>query len=281
MPTRRRSRGDEDFLGCRTYNHAWERFSPIDLEAPWYGWRLSLRCIRCASERQRQHQLRHRGRHGGGVISMRRATSPNRAWATSVRPSRSSAKQLFTKLRQELRDNKQRSGRKGREDQYHLDQEGSQEEGSSSEENKRRNKEESLSTNPTVTIERVTPTQAKQWLQGNVDNRKLRETRVVFFTRLLQEDEWELTGDAIVFADQGILINGQHRLTAVVVSKVPAQFLVLRGVPSKTQEVMDQRTQSESVRPVTPTRCALSQCGLGRTQLALPVGVHRAHFSAR
>ena len=93
---------------------------------------------------------------------------------------------------------------------------------------------------PTVTIETVSPTKAKGWLQGNVDNRKLRETRVLFFSRLLQEGEWELTGDAIVFDDQGILINGQHRLTAVVVSKISAEFLVLRGVPSKAQEVMDQ-----------------------------------------
>ena len=92
----------------------------------------------------------------------------------------------------------------------------------------------------TVAIEKVSPTKAKAWLQGNVDNRKLRETRVLHFSRLLEEGEWELTGDAIVFDDKGILINGQHRLTAVVVSKTAAEFLVLRGVPSKSQEVMDQ-----------------------------------------
>lgn len=93
---------------------------------------------------------------------------------------------------------------------------------------------------PVVSIETITPTKAKQWLQGNVDNRKLRESRVLFFARLLSEGEWELTGDAVVFDDQGVLINGQHRLSAVVVAKIAAQFLVLRGVPSKTQEVMDQ-----------------------------------------
>ena len=93
---------------------------------------------------------------------------------------------------------------------------------------------------PVVAIETVTPTKAKNWLQGNVDNRKLRETRVLFFSRLLLDDEWELTGDAIVFDSEGILINGQHRLSAIVVSHVSAQFLVLRGVPSKSQEVMDQ-----------------------------------------
>jgi hypothetical protein len=57
MPTvvQRRVRGPdievEAFLKCRTYNHAWDEFYPIDLEQPWYGWRLSLRCVRCQTER--------------------------------------------------------------------------------------------------------------------------------------------------------------------------------------------------------------------------------------
>jgi len=94
--------------------------------------------------------------------------------------------------------------------------------------------------NETVEIETVTPEMAQDWLQGNVDNRKLRETRVLYLARLLTLNEWELTGDAIVFDEQGVLINGQHRLTALVVAKTPARFLILRGVPSAAQEVMDQ-----------------------------------------
>lgn len=42
---------DEAFIRCRTYSHAWDEFSPIDLDPPAYGWRLSLRCIRCSTER--------------------------------------------------------------------------------------------------------------------------------------------------------------------------------------------------------------------------------------
>ena len=41
----------EAFLRCRSYGHAWEEFAPIDLDAPIYGWRLSLRCTRCTMER--------------------------------------------------------------------------------------------------------------------------------------------------------------------------------------------------------------------------------------
>jgi hypothetical protein len=92
----------------------------------------------------------------------------------------------------------------------------------------------------TVDIEMVTPEQAQEWLQGNVDNRRLREPRVLRHAKTLERGEWDLTGDALVFDAEGVLINGQHRLTAVVVTQIPARFVVLRGVPSKAQEVMDQ-----------------------------------------
>ena len=52
MPIRLRSNKDGDvFLRCRTYSHAWDEFTPIDMESPSYGWRLSLRCVRCGTER--------------------------------------------------------------------------------------------------------------------------------------------------------------------------------------------------------------------------------------
>lgn len=41
----------EEFLRCRTYSHAWDQFYPDDLYPPVYGWRLSLRCTRCTTER--------------------------------------------------------------------------------------------------------------------------------------------------------------------------------------------------------------------------------------
>ena len=94
--------------------------------------------------------------------------------------------------------------------------------------------------NETVDIETVTPELAQEWLEGNVDNRRLRDTRVLNLAGILQRGEWELTDSAIVFDDQGVLINGQHRLTAIVVAGIPARILVLRGVPAKAQEVMDQ-----------------------------------------
>jgi hypothetical protein len=94
-------------------------------------------------------------------------------------------------------------------------------------------------TKETCRIQLVTPKMAQEWLEGNVDNRNLREARVLQHSQVLQRDEWELTGDCLVFDEDGTLLNGQHRLSAVVVTGIPARFVVLRGVPSKAQEVFD------------------------------------------
>jgi hypothetical protein len=42
---------DEAMLRCRTYGHAWDEFYPDNLGVPMFGWRLSLRCVRCTAER--------------------------------------------------------------------------------------------------------------------------------------------------------------------------------------------------------------------------------------
>lgn len=91
---------------------------------------------------------------------------------------------------------------------------------------------------------------ADEWLDDNVYNRDLRDTRVVNHAGALLRGEWTLTGDAIVFDENGNLINGQHRLSAIKLAGDMAEeqgevfkgirVIVLRGAPAKAQEVMDQ-----------------------------------------
>lgn len=93
---------------------------------------------------------------------------------------------------------------------------------------------------PAVKIEMVTPATANRWLSSNDHNRKLREPRVVGLAAGLQRGEWKLTGDCICFDTDGVLLNGQHRLTAIVTADIAAPLVVLRGLPPAAQEVMDQ-----------------------------------------
>jgi hypothetical protein len=56
-------------IRCRTYGHAWDEFSPIDLGPPEFGWRLSLRCTRCLTERHDTIDL-------NGGVAVRRYIHP-------------------------------------------------------------------------------------------------------------------------------------------------------------------------------------------------------------
>jgi hypothetical protein len=42
-----------EFLRCRTWGHRWDDFNPIDMGPPMFGWRESLRCSTCTTERHR------------------------------------------------------------------------------------------------------------------------------------------------------------------------------------------------------------------------------------
>jgi len=66
----------------------------------------------------------------------------------------------------------------------------------------------------------VTPAIASAMLDLNSANRPLRSGRVALLARSMTEGRWKLTPEAISFHNKGGLLNGQHRLAAVVASGV-------------------------------------------------------------
>lgn len=92
---------------------------------------------------------------------------------------------------------------------------------------------------PVVEIQTITPDMARQYLEANVCNRPLAEHRVVTFQRDIEGGAWRLTGEAIKFDTNGNLLDGQHRLWAVVNADKPITTFVVTGLEPETQEVMD------------------------------------------
>ena len=73
----------------------------------------------------------------------------------------------------------------------------------------------------------VTPQQAEEWLSKNADSqRKLRDSVVNKYTRDMVNGRWEFTHQGIAFDSAGRLIDGQHRLAAVVKAGIPIKMLV-------------------------------------------------------
>ncbi len=62
----------------------------------------------------------------------------------------------------------------------------------------------------------VTPQMAKEWLKKNRSNRKVREDRVDRYAEQMKDGEWMVSPDAIAFSYTDKLINGQHRLKAIL-----------------------------------------------------------------
>lgn len=80
-------------------------------------------------------------------------------------------------------------------------------------------------------IEIITPEKAREYLKRNCrNNRKIGERRVQNYAKDMAAGAWQLNGEAIKFNKDGILIDGQHRLLAVIKAGVPIKMLVIRDV---------------------------------------------------
>ena len=77
----------------------------------------------------------------------------------------------------------------------------------------------------------VTPATAREWLKLNMDNnRHLRPAVVRRYATDMRNGNWELTGVPIVFNKSGKLVDGQHRLNAVIRADVAVDMAVVRNV---------------------------------------------------
>jgi hypothetical protein len=92
---------------------------------------------------------------------------------------------------------------------------------------------------PQVEIVAVTPELAAKWLKQNTHNRNLRKRAISDYARDMASGKWRLNGEAIKFAADGTLLDGQHRLHAVVEAGVAIPLMVVNGLAVETQETMD------------------------------------------
>ena len=97
----------------------------------------------------------------------------------------------------------------------------------------------------TMKQEVVTPEVASQYLRANIVNRKLRPTVVKRYEEEMRQNSWTLTSDAIAFDEDGNLIQGQHRLNAVVKTGLAQVFWVARNMPNDSRQNLDSGSKRE------------------------------------
>lgn len=87
-------------------------------------------------------------------------------------------------------------------------------------------------------VEFITPEKAKEYLLTQENNRNINDKRVADYANRMGRGEWKL-GQPITFDEWGCLIDGQHRLKAIIRYGEPVEFSVLTGLPSESKAVFD------------------------------------------
>lgn len=85
----------------------------------------------------------------------------------------------------------------------------------------------------------VTPEFALALLQGNIDNRRPDKARVKSYAAEMTAGRWSLTHQAIAVAKTGKIVDGQHRLMAVVESGTTQPFWIAFDADESTFGVVD------------------------------------------
>ena len=95
-------------------------------------------------------------------------------------------------------------------------------------------------------IEDISPETAKKYLELNFVNRSISENRVASYARDMRSDNWQLNGESLKFNTEGQLIDGQHRLYAIIRSGKTIPMCVVRGLAVTINEV--DRGKSRTTR---------------------------------
>lgn len=82
--------------------------------------------------------------------------------------------------------------------------------------------------------ETITPEVAAAYLQKNVSNRPIQRMTVKNYARDMLNGKWELNEQGIGFYENGNLVNGQYRLSAVIEAGIPVEMYVTYNVPNNS-----------------------------------------------
>jgi hypothetical protein len=96
---------------------------------------------------------------------------------------------------------------------------------------------------PSPSIIYIDPPMARRILARNTRNRPKYEGYVNRLVGEMRSGRWQFNGEAIKWSVDDVLLDGQHRLTAlsrIEDDSFSVPFLVVRGLPTSTQDTMDQ-----------------------------------------
>lgn len=89
-------------------------------------------------------------------------------------------------------------------------------------------------------IETITPAKAVEYRETSRGNRPMSKTTIRSYADTMKKGKWLLNGVPIIFDDEGHIIDGHHRVEAIILAGIPVQMAVCRGVPAQAFVTIDQ-----------------------------------------
>ena len=85
----------------------------------------------------------------------------------------------------------------------------------------------------------ITPEDAMRMLEMNGSNRPLNEVHVKRIARQIADGKWRFNGDTIKIATTNNILDGQHRLWAIIEAKTAIETIVVRDIESDAFATID------------------------------------------
>jgi len=122
----------------------------------------------------------------------------------------------------------------------------------------------------------VSPELATLILSINTNNRIITKSEAKTLAEYMTNDQWMRAGQTLVISDKGVLLDGQHRLEAVVLSGLTIEMIIVTGVKYEAFKVIDtgrKRSVTDLISVMEP--------GLGKPDLRIIYRVCRyiIHFT--
>lgn len=88
-------------------------------------------------------------------------------------------------------------------------------------------------------VETITPEIAEEYLRLSGGNRNIVRSAVETYVEMIKAGKWDINNNGIGFNQKGVLIDGHHRLTAIVIAGQPVTCLVVRGLAESSIDHID------------------------------------------
>ena len=104
-------------------------------------------------------------------------------------------------------------------------------------------------------------------LDANTTNRPLSRTLVRAFADAMSRGDWMVTHQGIAFDVNGVLVDGQHRLAAIIEAGVPVELTVFTEVDDGTFDVLDtgKRRNAADVLAIEGEKSSTTLAAMVRT----------------